>query len=186
MVLQIKKSFGYKNRCEKKRKSFLKKLKRNKSKEIIYLDECGFRNNEACQYGWADKKSRLYALKEGSQHKCLNIIGGLKNGKLIAPFSFEGSCDASVFNVYVETILQPFMNKKTVLVLDNASFHKASNIEIIAKKNGTKVFYLPPYSPDLNPIEHYWHKVKTKVRKYLRDGIETISKAVDRFFREGK
>lgn len=116
----------------------------------------------------------------------MNIIGGLKNGKLIAPFSFEGSCDASVFNTYIDKILRPFMNKNTVLILDNASFHKASNIEIIAKNNGTKVFYLPPYSPDLNPIEHFWHKVKTKVRKYLRDGIETISKAVDRFFREGK
>ena len=87
------------------------------------------RKSEICQYGWADRKSRLYALKEGSQHKCLNIISGLKEGKLIAPFSFEGSCDSSVFNVYVETVLQPFMNKKTLFILDNASFHKASKIE---------------------------------------------------------
>ena len=144
------------------------------------------RKNEICQYGWADRTTRLYALKEGSQHKCLNIIGGLKEGKLIAPFSFEGSCDSSVFNVYVEKVLQPFMNKKTLFILDNASFHKASKIEKIAKKNNSEVLYLPPYSPDLNPIEHYWHKLKTKVSKYLRDGVESISKAINRFFKKGK
>ena len=78
------------------------------------------------------------------------------------------------------------MNEKTVFILDNASFHKASNIEEIAKKNHSEVLYLPPYSPDLNPIEHQWHVVKTKVRKYLRDGIESVSKAINRFFKEGK
>ena len=77
------------------------------------------------------------------------------------------------------------MNKKTLFILDNASFHKASKIEKIAKKNHSEVLYLPPYSPDLNPIEHYWNKLKTKVRKYLRDGIESISKAINRFFKKG-
>ena len=95
---------------------------------------------------------RLYALKEGSQHKFLNIISGLKEGKLIAPFSFEGSCDSSVFNVYVEKVLQPFMNKKTLFILDNASFHKASKIEKIAKKNNSEVLYLLTYSHDLRCV----------------------------------
>ena len=104
------------------------------------------RKNEICQYGWADKKSRLYALKEGSQHKCLNIIGGLKEGKLIAPFSIEGSCDSSIFNVYVEKELQPFMNKKHFLFWTIYAFHKASKIEKIAKKNHSEILYLPPYS----------------------------------------
>jgi len=78
------------------------------------------------------------------------------------------------------------MNKKTLFILDNASFHKSSEIEKIAKKNHSEVLYLPPYSPDLNPIEHYWHKLKTEARKYLRDGMESISKAINRFFKKGK
>lgn len=182
MDLQIKKTFGYKNRCEIKRKEFQRYLKTKVAKEIIYLDECGLRKNEICQYGWCLKGDRLHALKESSQHKTLNIIGGLKQGKMIAPFAFEGSCDALVFNTYVEKVLKQNLSKNTLIILDNASFHKASNIEEVAKSTGAEVLYLPPYSPDLNPIEHQWHSIKTKIRKLLRDGVESLSQAVTNAF----
>ncbi len=183
MALQIKKTFGYKNRCEIKRQEFLKDLEKRSDKQIIYIDECGLRKNEVYQYGWAPKNSRLYDLKEGSNYKSLNIIGALRNDELIAPFAFEGSCDSNVFNVYVKEVLKPFLDEKTVIILDNASFHRSSKIIEIAHESKAEVLYLPPYSPDFNPIEHQWHRVKTKVRKLLRDGVNNIEMAVNEVFK---
>ncbi|MFK7873795.1 MAG: transposase [Oligoflexales bacterium] len=99
---------------------------------------------------------------------------------MIAPFRLFLSLFPlnEVFNAYLEKILSPHLDGNTVIVLDNASFHKSSNIVQIAQEYGAEVLYLPPYSPDLNPIEHKWHQVKTKIRKILRDGCDSIYDAV--------
>jgi transposase len=88
---------------------------------------------------------------------------------LVSPFAFEGTCDAEVFNTYLFRILKPVLREDSVIILDNASFHRASKIEQLCKEVGCKVLFLPPYSPDLNKIEGYWVQVKTRLRKLLRD-----------------
>ncbi|MFK7872086.1 MAG: transposase, partial [Oligoflexales bacterium] len=116
MNFTYKKTFGYKNRCEIKRDIFQKKISDKYEKEIIYLDECGVKHNETCQYGWGHKSSRLYGLKEGSQYNAVNIIGSLNSkGELIAPFVFEGTCDAEVFNTYIKFVLSPYLNENVVV-----------------------------------------------------------------------
>ncbi|MFK7872196.1 MAG: IS630 family transposase [Oligoflexales bacterium] len=175
----MKKTFGYKNRCDKNRSEFQKEINNKSDKNIIYLDECGVKKNESCQHGWSHKSSRLHGLKGSSQHKAVNIIGSLNNhSEIIAPFVFKGSCTAEVFNAYLEKVLSQHLGGNAVVVLDNASFHKSSDIVQIAQEYGAEVLYLPPYSPDLNPIEHKWHQVKTKIQKILRDGCDSIYDAV--------
>jgi len=112
----------------------------------------------------------------------LNIIGALKNGKITAPFAFEGSCDTEVFNSYLQEVLKPILEKGDVIVLDNASFHKASNITAIAKDAGAIVEYLPPYSPDLNKIEGCWHSIKTRFRRHIQKSNMTPIEAITEVF----
>jgi len=148
------------------------------SEQLIYLDESGFYEGDAIKYGWNTKGKRLEGLVLGRKKKSFNLIGALQNKKLLAPFIFEGSCNTEVFNEYAEKILKPILKSGTYLILDNASFHRSSNIIEIAKEKGCVVRYLPPYSPDLNKIEHYWHSVKTIVRKAVRDGRKDIQKVI--------
>ena len=177
-VLPIKKTFGYRQRDEKKRKDFIERVSSYHESQIIYLDETGIRKNEAIEYGYAPKGEKLYDLRDSSKNKAFNVIAALKNKKIIAPFVFEGSCNSDVFNAYLRNILKPILVKGDVIVLDNASFHKSSIIKDIAKECECKVEYLPPYSPDLNSIEEYWHSIKARLRRAIKNTnatpIETI------------
>ena len=173
--LPIKKTFGYKERSEEKRVAFQKEVEAIPDEHLVYLDESGIRKNEAIEFGWAKKGTRLHDLRNGARNKVLNLIGALSNKKLIAPFAFEGSCDTDVFNTYLFKVLKPCLNKHSVIILDNASFHRASSIEVLCQQIGCKFLFLPPYSPDLNKIEGYWVLVKTKLRKLLRDRNEPIN-----------
>ena len=92
---------------------------------------------------------------------------------------FEGHCNAAVFEMYVEKILLPGIEKGITIVIDNASFHKSLKAKVLIKNAGCDLIYLPPYSPDLNPIEHYWHKIKTMIRKKMRDTKEALEAAMD-------
>lgn len=180
--LHLKKTFGYKQRNEEKRHEFVEKIALIDASKIIYLDESGIRKNEAIEYGWAKKGRRLHDLRDGSTNKCLNIIGSLKQGKIIAPFAFEGSCNTDVFNTYLQKILKPILKENDVIILDNASFHRSSNIYEIAREAGCRVEFLPPYSPDLNKIEGYWYSVKTKFRKSIKNSSKSPMDAITDIF----
>jgi len=111
-------------------------------------------------YGWAPKGERCHALKPGRASARLTAIAAQAAGRTIAPFVFEGSTNRAVFEAWLEGFLVPELREGSTLVLDNASFHRYSDIESIAEKAGHKVLWLPAYSPDLNPIERYWAKLK--------------------------
>ena len=112
------------------------------------------------------------------------MIGGLCNQHFIAPFMFEGHCNTTVFELYVEQVLVPELRKDMVVVIDNASFHKSTKIKNLIEAVGAKLLYLPPYSPDLNPIEHYWHKIKTVIRKLMRDTQLILDEAMQAVLKE--
>ena len=82
---------------------------------------------------------------------------------------FTGHCDKTLFERYLADILVPCLQKKMVVIIDNASFHKSQTITRLIEDAGATLMYLPPYSPDLNPIEHSWHQIKTAIRKIMRD-----------------
>lgn len=96
------------------------------------------------------------------------MIAGLSCGKIIAPFVFDGSCDSDLFDFYLENFLVKKLKVGSTLVLDNASFHRASRVDEILRKAGCSVLFLPPYSPDMNPIEKCWSPIKNDLRKLFR------------------
>ena len=91
---------------------------------------------------------------------------------------FEGTCDTSLFNVWLKQVLIPSLTVGQVLILDNASFHKSIESQKLVEAAGCKILFLPPYSPDLNPIEKYWANMKTKVRELLPK-VGTFMEALD-------
>ncbi len=122
-------------------------------------------NREDYGYGWNLKGKRFYDLKSGKRSLRVSIMSGLCQGKLIAPLTFEGSCNRAVFEKWLEEKLLTQLEPGKVLILDNATFHKSERIRELVELAGCKLHYLPPYSPDLNKIEHCWFPITNRVRK---------------------
>ncbi|MBX9742546.1 MAG: transposase [Chthoniobacterales bacterium] len=80
---------------------------------------------------------------------------------------FEGSCNRSLFETYVEKVLVPVLQPGQTVIMDNATFHKGHRVAEIIKKAACELIFLPPYSPDFNPIEHYWFRIKHRIRQHL-------------------
>lgn len=97
------------------------------------------------------------------------MIGGLCNKEIIAPVIFEGNCNKDVFEIYVRDILIKELKPGQVVVMDNINFHKTSKVQALIESVSCSILFLPTYSPDLNPIEHYWFKIKNQVRKMAGD-----------------
>jgi putative transposase len=93
------------------------------------------------------------------------MIAGLCKKEIIAPIIFEGTCNKEIFETYVETILIKELIAGQTVVMDNINFHKTARVKELIESVGCRVLFLPTYSPDLNPIEHYWFKIKLKIRK---------------------
>lgn len=110
---------------------------------------------------WDDKKSK--------PTEKLNLIAGLLNHEVIAPLTYKGYTDTQVFNVWLEQCLIPVLPLNCLIVMDNASFHKSEETREIIETNGHTLLFLPPYSPDLNPIENYWAIIKAKLRKIIQN-----------------
>ena len=136
-------------------------------------------DNDFYPYAYCQVGKRYYESQPGHYKRRISMIGGLCGDKFRAPFMFEGHCNAEVFEMYVEKILLPGLDKGITIVIDNASFHKSLKAKNLIKNAGCDLIYLPPYSPDLNPIEHYWHKIKTMIRKKMRDTKEALEAAMD-------
>lgn len=107
-------------------------------------------------------KKNLDIKREGS------MIAALNNGNIFAPMMFNGYCDSNIFITYVKEFLVKELKRGQIVVMDNINFHKHKDVIEAIKSVGCEVLFLPTYSPDLNPIEHYWFKIKHLVRKYKR------------------
>jgi len=147
-------------------KKYAKLVLAGRKDDIVYLDETGFQCSTQRDYGWGVKGERVYGLKSGNQRPRTSCIGALHKGKLIAPFLFEGNTNTVVFNTWLKECLLPLLFKGKTIIMDNAIFHKSKETRELIENAGCYLLYLPPYSPDLNPIEHTWGNLKRKW-KYL-------------------
>jgi transposase len=141
-------------------------------------------NRDEYEYGWNEKGQRFHALESGRREGRVNIIAALCDQNMIAPFTVEGACNRTVFEIWLETCLLPRLEPGQVVVMDNATFHKGGRIQQLIEDAGCELLYLPPYSPDLNKIEKCWSCLKSRIRKKLdqfdclRDAIEDTLRLV--------
>ena len=165
-----KKTYGYRERNEEKRQSCLDEIKDIPEKELVYIDESGIDDNEVYPYAWGPKGPRIHGLKPAWKKKRLSMIAALNQGKILAPFVFEGHTDRVLFEAWVKQFLVPALKPGQTVIMDNASFHKGEQVRTLIENAGCHLLYLPPYSPDFNPIEHWWFSIKHQMKFYLTWG----------------
>jgi transposase len=132
---------------------------------IVYSDETGIDDNEVSMTGWSQRGERCCAQKKAERNTRYNITAALNMNLLFAPFVFEGHSNAAVYEIYLRQILIPALKSGMVLIIDNARFHKSKKIIELIESAGCRIIFLPPYSPDFNPIEHHWAAIKSAIRK---------------------
>ena len=112
----------------------------------------------------------------------MSWLSALKLGKLLAPLTFEGSCNRDLFEAWLRDCLIPQLEPGDVIIIDNASFHQGENLRKIVESASMEIWYLPPYSPNLNKIENWWAVLKTWMKQKLKE-FETVRECVDAAFR---
>ena len=124
-------------------------------------------------HGYSLKGKRCFGNCDWNAKGRLNVIGALIGSYLLSVSIFEGTINSDVFHAWVEQDLLPKIPQGSVVIMDNASFHKRTDTQELIKKKGYILKYLPPYSPDLNPIEHKWAQAKA-IRRRTGELVEEI------------
>ena len=121
---------------------------------------------------------RIPEATPGGHWKIMTILGAMSLGGMVATMTIEEPTDTDIFLAYVEHLLYPVLKPGNVVVMDNLSAHKAPAVREWIEKAGAEVLYLPPYSPDLNPIEKAWAKLKQRLRAVKARTKETLDQAI--------
>ena len=111
-----------------------------------------------------------------------SFIAGQLQNKIMSPFCYTGTCDSTLFNYWLEHYLLPNLSPGHIIILDNAAFHQSENTKNLIENAGCQIFFLPPYSPDLNPIEKFWANLKARIKKIIGK-FHTLAEAIDSAFR---
>ena len=168
-------------RKEEDRKKYSNNIKGIDHRKIVYIDESGIELRICKDKGWAIRGSPVIGERSGKYYKRINIIAGLVNKLCIAPMVFNGSCNTKIFNTWVEKVLLKELKPGQVVIMDNASFHKSQKSQELIESVGCKVIFLPPYSPDLNPIEKFWANLKRWIKNKIAN-FDQLYDALVQFF----
>jgi transposase len=150
---------------------------------LIFIDETWAKTNMTRLHGRCAKGERLVAKVPHGHRKTLTFVAALRCDGIIAPCVFDGPIDAESFLAWVVQFLVPVLRPGDIVVMDNLSSHKNKAVRKAIRAAGAKLFFLPPYSPDLNPIEQAFSKLKTLLRKENARTIEQIEKCIAKLIR---
>jgi len=136
--------------------------------KLKYIDETGLDEYLNREYGRAPRGEKVIEKQSGKKFKRTNILAAKCGDEIIEPLQYGGRTDHRLFETWFETRLCRALKADDVVVMDNATFHRKKTLRSIAERFGVRVIFLPPYSPDLNPIEKFWSWLKSKLRSILR------------------
>ena len=164
----LKKDFHHRKADEERHREFLevKSIYEERLHPFVYIDESSFRKDISRPYGYAPRGQKCAGVSGWSKAQ-INVIGALCGTVPFAFTAFDCSIDSDVFHTWVTKILLPELPACSVIVMDNASFHKRQDTLDALQAEGHTVLWLPPYSPDFNPIEKTWAWIK-RLRKQWR------------------
>jgi len=145
--------------------------------KVVFIDETGINTKMARLRGRCQRGRRLVASIPHGHWKTLTFIAGLRHDRLTAPWVIDGPMDGDAFVQYIKTQLAPTLNKGDVVVLDNLPAHKRRDAEQAVRERGAWLLFLPPYSPDLNPIELAFSKLKAHLKRLAPRTVDDLWKA---------
>jgi transposase len=134
-------------------------------KRLVFIDETSVSTNITRLYGRTPRGKRLVQKVMHGNWKTITFIAALRHDRVTAPFVLEGAMNGETFRAYVEQFLAPTLKKGDIVFMDNVSVHKVAGIQEAIEARGAMLAYLPAYSPDLNPIEQFFSKLKAILRK---------------------
>jgi transposase len=143
-------------------------------KRLVFLDETWAKTNMAPLRGWAARGQRLIGRAPFGHWKTMTFVAALRHDRIVAPWVIDGPINGESFRTYVERVLVPELREGDIVILDNLGSHKAPAIRKAIRAAGAKLFYLPAYSPDLNPIEQVIAKLKHLLRKAAERSREAV------------
>lgn len=161
-----------------KRTEFIETVASIEPRRLVFLDEAGSNAAMAREYGRAEAGRRVHDAKPVNYGPNYTIIGAINMEGFQASMTIPGAADGAVFRTYVEQVLVPTLEPGQVVIMDNLSAHKVKGIREAIEGAGAELLYLPPYSPDLNPIEKAWSKVKAILRTIGARTLDTLFEAI--------
>ena len=145
---------------------------------MVFIDETGLNTKLARLYGRCRRGERCLSAVPHGHWQSSTLIAALRHQQMEAPFLVEGPVDAEVFLVYLQQVLVPCLQPGDMLILDNLATHKVQGMGPILSDRGVSLRYLPPYSPDLNPIEQAFAKLKAHLREAAARTLDDLQSAV--------
>lgn len=176
-----KKTVAYKERNEAQRENFRKTIASLSPETVVYVDETGIDQYLYRPYARSPRGMAVQGKFSGKKYKRTSFVAGQCGKDILAPMQYSGTMDSKLFGFWFQNILLPSVKPGSVIVMDNARFHQKRTLCEMAQQAGCRVVFLPPYSPDLNPIEHFWAWLKARLRKILPSFYSLDDAVVDCF-----
>ena len=149
---------------------------------LVFLDESGVNTNLTRRYGRAQGKERVQDSAPLNTPKTTTILSSVRLDGTTVPKFFSGSMNGSMFLDYVQHELAPSLNTGDLVIMDNLRCHKVKGVKEAIQQTGAQLLYLPPYSPDFNPIEMMWSKLKAVLRKVKARTVDSLLQALPKAF----
>ena len=146
--------------------------------KLVFIDETGASTNLARKRGRCRRGRRLRAAIPHGHYKTVTLVAGLRLNGLAAQKVFDRPINAALFEEWVDRCLVPTLSKGDIVVMDNLPAHKGPRVEELIKAAGAELRYLPPYSPDMNPIEKAFSKLKAHLRKIAERSVAGLIRAL--------
>ena len=150
---------------------------------FVFIDETWAKTNMVRTHGRCLRGQRLRAKVPYGHWRTMTFLAALRCDRIDAPCVLDGPVNAEAFTAYVEQFLLPTLRPGDIVVLDNLNSHKAAAVRRAIRAAGAKLFFLPPYSPDLNPIEQVFAKLKTLLRKAAERTVEATWRRIGQLIR---
>jgi transposase len=148
------------------------------ARRLVFVDEMGTNTSLSPLYGWAKKGERAYCSVPRNRGPNTTLLSSMSMEGMGPSLAVEGSTNREVFEIYVERVLAPTLRRGQVVVMDNLSAHKGERVRELIEQQGCELLYLPSYSPDFNPIEEAFSKIKGLMRKAQARTREALLEAM--------
>ena len=145
---------------------------------LVFIDETWTKTNMAPLRGWAPRGVRLVAKVPHGHWKTTTFLAALRHDHIAAPWVLDGPIDGDSFCTYVDKVLVPVLRPGDIVILDNLGSHKSKNARMLIRAAGAKLIFLPKYSPDLNPIEQVFAKLKHLLRKAAARNVDDLCSSI--------
>ena len=145
---------------------------------LVFIDETWTKTDMAPLRGWAPRGQRIKAKVPRGRWKTMTFLAALRHDRIDAPWLLEGPINGECFRLYLTKVLIPTLRKDDIVIMDNLGSHKSKAVRQAIRAAGARLFFLPKYSPDLNPIEQFFAKLKHWLRKATRRSTDAICNAI--------